>query len=56
VPLPVGLAALSQAAEDCTAGVGAADEWASGGHSPFNITNIDGDLFVTYAKQDAEAR
>jgi uncharacterized protein (TIGR03118 family) len=25
-----------------------------GGYSPFNIANIDGDLFVTYAKQDAQ--
>jgi uncharacterized protein (TIGR03118 family) len=24
------------------------------GYAPFNIANIDGDLFVTYAKQDAE--
>jgi uncharacterized protein (TIGR03118 family) len=24
------------------------------GYAPFNIVNVDGDLFVTYAKQDAE--
>src|SRR5437879_9020696 len=24
------------------------------GYAPFNIANVDGDLFVTYAKQDAE--
>jgi len=25
-----------------------------GGYAPFNVVNLDGDLFVTYAKQDAQ--
>ena len=31
-----------------------ADPQIPAGYAPFNIANIDGDLFVTYAKQDAD--